>query len=120
MKKVLSYLAFGGVTAGIEFSVFWMLHLSFHIYIASTISFLVGLFASFIFNKFIVFRGLKTITKREVAQFAALGIVNSQLSSLLTTVGAFIFPGLAAKIISMLAIIVWNYIIMNKIIFKGV
>ncbi len=118
MKKILSYLAFGGMTAGIEFSVFLVLHLSLHIYVASTISFLAGLSASFIFNKFIVFRGSKAITKQEVVQFAILGVVNSQLSSLLTTIGAFIFPGFAAKMVSMLAIVVWNYIIMNKIIFK--
>lgn len=118
LLKLLKYGLFGGITAGLEFATFMLLSPWMHIYIASTVSFLVGLVVSFIFNKFIIFKNSKNIDKSEVLQFATLGLVNSQLSSLMTWVTSTILPSIWAKIISMGAIIVWNYLLMNFVIFK--
>ena len=117
-QKLLKYGFFGATTAGIEFIVFLLLSPWAHIYVASTASFLIGLVASFIFNKFIVFRNSKQANKTEVVQFLALGLTNSQLSSVMTWAISTILPSIWAKIISMGAIIVWNYLLMNFVIFK--
>lgn len=118
LRKIIRYGLFGTITAGLEFSVFLVLSPWAHIYVASTVSFLVGLVASFIFNKFVVFRNSKTVERSEVLQFFALGLANSQLSSLMTWGLAFVLPGVVAKIISMGAIVVWNYLLMNFVIFR--
>lgn len=117
-QKLLKYGFFGAITAGIEFVVFLLISQFMHIYAASTISFVVGLSASFIFNKFVVFNNSKQANKTEVMQFLALGLTNSQLSSVMTWAISTILPSIWAKIISMGAIIVWNYLLMNFVIFK--
>lgn len=119
MVRIVKYGFFGATTAGIEFIVFLVLSPFVHIYVASVVSFMVGLVVSFVFNKFVVFKNSKKITRPEVVQFVALGLVNSQLSSLMTWSVSFVLPSPVAKVISMGAIAVWNYLIMNLIIFKN-
>lgn len=118
LDKAIKYIVFGGVTASLEFAIFLLLSPWTHIYVASTASFMVGLVASFIFNKFMVFKNSKDIDKSEVFQFATLGLVNSQLSSLMTWAISMILPGYVAKILSIGAIVVWNFLLMNFVIFK--
>ena len=118
MKKIGKYGIFGVITAGLEFVIFMVLSMWIHIYAASALSFLVGLVTSFVFNKFVVFKNSKKVTRREVVQFFALGLVNSQLSSLITLVAVLVVPRSVAKIISMGTIATWNYVLMNFIIFK--
>lgn len=117
-RKLLKYGFFGATTAGIEFVVFLVLSPWTHVYVASTVSFLVGLVASFMFNKFVVFKNSKQVNKAEVGQFVVLGLVNSQLSSVITWTMSLVIPSFVAKIISMGAIAAWNYILMNFVIFK--
>lgn len=119
MVRIVKYGFFGATTAGIEFIVFLVLSPFVHIYVASVVSFMVGLVVSFVFNKFVVFKNSKKITRPEVVQFVALGLVNSQLSSLMTWSVSFVLPSPVAKVISMGAIAVWSYLIMNLIIFKN-
>ena len=116
--EVVKYIFFGATTAGIEFVVFLVLSPFVHIYVASVISFVVGLVTSFAFNKFIVFKNSKKVVRGEVVQFMTLGLVNSQLSSIMTWGVSFVLPSPAAKVISMGAIAVWNYILMKLVIFK--
>ena len=117
-EKIGKYGIFGVITAGLEFVIFMVLSMWIHIYAASALSFLVGLVTSFVFNKFVVFKNSKKVTRREVVQFFALGLVNSQLSSLITLVAVLVVPRSVAKIISMGTIATWNYVLMNFIIFK--
>lgn len=116
--KLIKYVFFGITTAGLEFGAFLMLLPLTHIYIASTISFLVGLIASFVFNKFAVFKNSKRIHKIEILQFVALGLFNSQFSSLMTTGLTLVVPPVVAKAISIAFIAIWNFLIMNFVIFK--
>ncbi len=117
-RKLLEYGFFGATTAGIEFVVFLVLSPWTHVYVASTVSFLVGLVVSFIFNKFVVFENSKEVNKAEVGQFVVLGLVNSQLSSVITWTVSLVIPNFVAKIISMGVIAVWSYVLMNFVIFK--
>ena len=70
------------------------------------------------FNKFVVFKNSKQVNKAEVGQFVVLGLVNSQLSSVMTWAMSLVIPNFVAKIISMGAIAAWNYLLMNFVIFK--
>lgn len=116
--KLARYGFFGVASAGIEFLVFLLIESMVYIYVASVISFVAGLASSFIFNKFIVFNNSKKISKGEVVQFLLLGLINSQLSSLITLGISFVLPGSVAKLISMGAIAAWNFLLMNFVIFK--
>lgn len=116
-NKILRYIVCGGVSAGLEFLVFAVLYQLTEIYISAFVSFLCGLVASYLLNKYIVFKK-KGTTGVEVTQFVILGLVNSQISSLMTIGLAFVVPAIVAKFISIVLIAVWNFIIMNTIIFK--
>lgn len=117
-RKISKYGLFGVITAGIELGVFIAIEPFSHIYAASLISFLAGLVSSFLFNKFLVFKNTDRATKKEATQFIVLGLVNSQLSSLVTWILAAVVPNHIAKIISMVLIAAWNYLIMNFVIFR--
>jgi len=116
-NKILRYIVCGGVSAGLEFLVFAALYQLTEIYISAFVSFLCGLVASYLLNKYIVFKK-KGTTGVEVTQFVILGLVNSQISSLMTIGLSFVVPAIVAKFISIVLIAVWNFIIMNTIIFK--
>jgi len=120
-RKVITYVFFGGISALIEFLIFLIADVFLCIYLAAFLSFCCGLIASFLFNKLVVFRSR---TKgcldfsNEAARFVILGAINSQISSFMTLGLAEAMPGIIAKIITMVAIAVWNYIIMNRLIFR--
>ena len=118
LYKLIRYGFFGSLSACIELGVFMLLSSHAHVYVASSASFLTGLIFSFVFNKFIVFKNSKKIAKGEVLQFFTLGLVNSQVSSLLTYSLSFVVPKTFAKIITIGLIAGWNYLLMNFIIFK--
>ena len=115
--RVMKYCFFGGCSAAIEFIVFYLFKDFFPIYISSVISFFAGLISSFLFNKYIVFRK-RCINRREIIQFVVLGLVNSQLSSVITLILLFFTPALLAKTGTIVLIATWNYLLMNKIIFN--
>lgn len=116
-SRIIRYGIFGIVSAGIEFLSFLILNAHFSLYVASVGSFMMGLISSFLFNKYVVFRK-SGLTYREVVQFFVLGVTNSQISSLLTIFLAGFVSKTIAKILSIGLIAMWNYLIMNKIIFR--
>lgn len=118
LTRVITYALFGSFSALIELGVFLLLSASVHIYIASSVSFVTGLIFSFIFNKFIVFKNSKKITKGEIIQFTTLGLLNSQISSVVTYGLSFVASKTFAKIVTIALIAGWNYLLMNFIIFK--
>lgn len=121
-SRPIKFIGGGIISATVEFSSFYFLVDFFDLYIASVTSFLLGLVTSFLFNKFIVFKSnasQRGFTK-EVISFGVLGLVNSQLSGFLTISLASLFQEeFVAKIVTMMIIAAWNYIIMGKIIFKN-
>lgn len=119
MTRVIKYGFFGITTAALELASFLLLDQHVHIYIASTTSFFLGLIASFMFNKFFVFRNSRAISRVEVVRFAMLGIFNSQISSVITTGLFLLMPAVFAKAGTILFIAAWNYLIMSRIIFRA-
>lgn len=119
IKRIVKYGFFGLMAAGLEFLVFILIVKVVPVYIASTISFSLGLVASFLSNKYIVFNKSSRISRAEVSQFVLLGVVNSQVSSLITVGLAMVVPASIAKITAMAVIAAWNYVIMGRFIFKS-
>jgi putative flippase GtrA len=121
-KKVIKYIFGGGASAVVEFfSFFCLSKVISTIYLLGFISFSCGLITSFLLNKYIVF-GSKTKHKKEltkqILKFVLLGVVNSQLSPTITVLIYIIFKQLfIAKILTMIIIALWNYVLMNKFIF---
>ena len=123
MQKIIKYGFFGGLTAGIEFLSFAAMKFIFSpednlwIGIISAISFALGLICSFLFNKYFVFQQ-KEKRSKEAVQFLGLGLINLFLSSALTVSLSNFMDPIFAKIITIGMIVVWNFILMNCIIFK--
>ena len=122
MYKILKYIFFGGLSALIEFLSYALLKQfinggDFQIGLISAISFSLGLISSFLFNKFLVFQK-KDKQSKEVFQFICLGLVNLIISSTLTVLLSKIIDPIFAKIVTMALIVVWNFLLMNFVIFK--
>lgn len=117
--KIVRYAILGVLTASVEFIIFLLLIRFLHIYVAATISFLIGLTVSFIFNKFLVFKNSENIMMKETLKFLALGVFNSQISSSITMLLVSFIAPTPAKVLTIAVIAVWNFVIMNKIIFRN-
>lgn len=122
-RQPLTFLVCGGISALVELASFLALKGLFDsIYWPSLISFSLGLVASFLLNKYVVF-GSRAGRKKfasEVAMFIVLGIINSQISAWLTT-GLVSLMGreVVAKIITMAFVATWNYLVMSRLIFRN-
>lgn len=117
-KKIVLFGICGAITASIEFVTFLVLQqFTDAIYIISVISFAVGLLSSYLLNKYIVFKKSEK-SYAEAGQFFALGLINSQISSITTLVLANFMDSVVAKALTIIAIAIWNYTIMNMIIFR--
>lgn len=116
--KVFKFLISGGLAAATEYGSFLLFILALPLVAANALSFMMGLIVSFSLNRSWVF-GSKGNTKKKFAQYFLLALINLTLGSLiilaLVTAG---IPALIAKVVVMLLIATWNYLIFSKIIFK--
>jgi putative flippase GtrA len=116
--KVLKFLISGGLAAATEYGSFLLFTLALPVVAANALSFTMGLIVSFSLNRSWVF-GSKGDTKKKFTQYLLLALINLMLGSLII----FVLVGLGisafvAKIIIMLLIASWNYLIFSKMIFK--
>jgi putative flippase GtrA len=120
--KRARYLIVGGTAFLLEYFLFLAINYATHLLvIANIISFLVGFIFSFLFHLKWTFTGKHRFKLHQ--QFVSYGLlagINLVLSSLVITffVQALYIPPFAAKVISMVLVITWNFIILNRIIFK--
>lgn len=117
--KVIKFLVSGGLAAVTEYVSFLALILIIPVVPANALSFMLGLIVSFSLNRSWVFESRQE-TKKKFMQYSLLAFVNLIIGS------AFIFAltaagvlALVAKVIVMLLIALWNYLIFSKIIFKN-
>lgn len=118
--RIIKYIFFGILTAIIEFLIFVICKSFLALYIASIIASFISIIASFVFNRFFTFsdRGRGNV-HLEASSFFVLGFINSNLSATLVVILSNVFPNNISKLISMAIITIWNYLIMNLIIFKN-
>lgn len=120
-KKIFKFLVSGGSAAVIEYVVFLLIHFNFQgdIIIANGLSFMCGLIVSFSLNKYWVFRS-KQSTHLELIRYMILATINLLIGTFIITFLTSmtgVYPAIS-KLIVMVTIAVWNYILFSKIIFK--
>jgi len=123
-NKKIKYLFVGGSAFLIEYGLFLALNNTLKLLIVANIaSFIVGLTYSFILHQKWTFAGdHRHDAKRQAISYLLLALVNVILTSFII---AFLVDALdvlpfLAKIICMLLVVAWNFLILNKIIFKVV
>lgn len=121
MRRWISFLVTGGAAACIEYSIFTIIVCIYSdiTVLAQAVSFLCGAIVSFLLNKYWVFKSSGRIHRQAFGYFI-LVIVNLALGSILI---AWLTKGLGihsliAKTIVMASVVIWNYFIYQKIIFR--
>lgn len=120
--KRVRYLLIGGSSAFIEFVCFVFLNKILGlIVIANIISFLVGLLYSFLLHRLWTFRGNHKINpKLQFLSYTVLAVMNLIITSnmIFYLNSSLHVPAWIAKLICMVLVVIWNFIILNKLIFK--
>lgn len=122
-KSVYMYLAVGLTAFVVEFVLFSLLfNANFLLLVAQTLSFSTGLAISFLGNRNFTFKaGEYTHSQSsQLWRYISLALFNLVFSNLL--IYALVEPldvqPYIAKVVVMAAIVVWNYLIFSKVIFR--
>lgn len=121
VTRMLRFLLSGGSAAFIEYAVFLSLqYFAVGLIIANSVSFFSGFIVSFVLNRAWVFSSNGAI-KKQLGLYTVLAAVNFLISNgvLWLLVEPLNVPPPIAKIIAMVMIASWNYILFSKIIFKN-
>jgi len=121
-QRLLHYATSGSSAFAIEYSSFLILFYHYHItaVIANTVSFVLGFTTSFILNRLWVF-GQKEQTKQvlhQISLYLVIAFINLAITDIAIhfLVNAHV-PAFIAKIILVIIVACWNFIIFKKIIF---
>lgn len=123
MRQFYRYLIAGLFCAGIEYISFLVTHhsLGWGLVRANTIAYSLAFISSFSFNKFWVFSGRQQLqTQYQFIAYGVLALCNYTLGTvlLLHFTQAWTLPAWLAKGLSMAAIVVWNFLIYKKVIYR--
>ena len=122
-KRVRSYVIVGILSFLFEYGLFSLIYyITSNIIIAQTLSYGISLIANFFGNQKVTFRaknGFDKSISRQLIAFGVLALCNLILTNiliyLLHSVG--IIPAIA-KLIVMASVVLWNFLIFQKFIFK--
>lgn len=124
-KKITSYILIGGLAFATEFTVFLTLYETLpNLLLAQSLSFLAGLLVSFLGNRHITFVSrTETYTlgaTRQLVGYVVLALINLALTNIVIylLIEGVQVPAVAAKVLVMMMVVAWNYLIFNKIIFS--
>jgi putative flippase GtrA len=129
IKRFITYGVVGVLAFASEyFSFIIIIHAlttSYSLLVAQSISFSLGLIVSFTGNRFFSFndasRSYTHNIKRQVGMYLVLAGINLLLSNIVIQllVNVFLITPPISKLIVMSMVVLWNYIIFNKLIFKS-
>lgn len=122
-QQIARYLMVGGSAAALEFVAFLIANKLFdwQLFWAHALGFMLGLIFSFLLNKFFVFQSQQSQqAHRQLLQYSLLALVNLLLGALILYAlrDYANFPAWLAKAASMLSIVLWNFIIFKKVIYR--
>lgn len=125
--SLIKYLLVGGGAFILDFGTFFSLTNLFDmgIYLANLIALMVGFISSYLGNRLLVFSGSRKdaahTTFVQVLMYALLVGINSVLTYIIINFVAndIGYSHEIGKIVSMFFILIWNFIIYKKIIFKS-
>jgi len=117
------YLAIGFTAFAVEYLLFTILiYVGLFLLVAQTLSFCVGLAISFFGNRIVTFKAGEYTHSRtaQLWRYVSLALFNLILSNALiyVLVEPLNIQEFIAKVVVMAAIVVWNYVIFSKIIFR--
>lgn len=127
LNQLIKYFAVGGVAFTVEYVSFLLITSALsnkQIFVAQTVSFCLGLSVSFIGSRIFTFKRDDVsyiYSKRaQFLSYISLAILNLFVTNVLIYVltEQADVPSWLAKIATMLSVVVWNYIVFNKFIFK--
>ncbi|WP_438493125.1 GtrA family protein [Paenibacillus sp. IHBB 3054] len=123
-QEVCSYIIFGILTTVVNISIFYVLSKSgFDFKISTTIAWVISVLFAFITNKKYVFKSTENKPKstlKEFNQFFILRILSYiiDLVSMILLINYISMDVMIAKVITNIIVIVLNYLISKKLIFK--
>ncbi|MEK4239846.1 GtrA family protein [Paenibacillus sp. FSL H7-0714] len=123
-REIFNYIIFGVLTTAVNLSVFYFFsEVGFDFKISTTIAWFLSVLFSFITNRRYVFKSNKSrsnSTFKEFNQFFVLRILSYiiDLVSMILLVNYLSMNILISKVITNLIVIVLNYVISKKVIFK--
>lgn len=118
--KPIKFLISGGTAALVEYLIFLSLSaIGTNLVASNSISFTSGLVVSYVFNRLWVFSSKSNI-KKQFASYVSLALMNFVISNILIWifVNNLLIMSPYAKLMTMVMIAAWNYILFSKIIFK--
>lgn len=129
IKRIITYGAVGVLAFASEYLSFIIiintLATSYSLFVAQTVSFSLGLLVSFNGNRLFAFNDVERTyshnVKRQVGMYLVLAGINLLLSNIIIhlLVNVFLITPSISKLIVMSMVVLWNYIIFNKLIFKS-
>lgn len=124
-KSAIKYLVTGGLAFIGEYGTFLVLFylMEFNAVIANTVGFCIGLIASFSLNRLWTFNGgeHKHSWKKQALVYGILAVFNLLLTNFMINVLVGVStPGYVAKLILMVAVVLWNFIIFKRFIFVNI
>jgi putative flippase GtrA len=121
---LIRFILGGGTTVGFEYLTFYLLYVNvgLNLLVANSLSFVVGLGISFLFNRLWAFKQetYKRRAHHQIALYIILATTNLVLNNAI--VDGLQYVGIdprIGKIIAILLIAVWNFVIYRKIIFAA-
>lgn len=117
------YLSIGGSSALLEYSCFLLLvdGVKLGVIAANIISFLLGLIYTFLLHHHWTFKGQHAHTaSKQFTAYATLALINVLATSFIISLQVHdlhVAPFIA-KLVCMALVAAWNYLLLNKIIFK--
>ncbi len=122
-SRKFTFYVFIGIGAFVtEYASFFVvMSLTDSLLVAQTISFLLGLAVSFTGNRNLTFNTDQDYTHSRTSQlwrYVLLALFNLLLSNVLIHIVAMYTEPLVAKLVVMISVMLWNFVIFNKIIFR--
>jgi putative flippase GtrA len=117
------YLIAGGFSAALEWGTFLLLYYvwNWSVVWANTISFSIVLLINFILTKFWVFPGRhRHSTSLQAVMYLGLALFNVAVSNIIVANLSQLVPAGLAKLMTMAAVVSWNFVLMRLRIFGTV
>jgi putative flippase GtrA len=119
-EQKVRYLFLGGSSFVAEYLLFvGLAYAGASVFAANSLSFLVGMVISFVLHRHWSFRGDHQFgKKRQAAGYISLALINLVLTNIVIGILVLVMPSVAAKMVTMIAMVSWNYLILDKLIFR--
>jgi len=124
-NRIVRFLLGGSVTVVCEYVVFYVLYVLFHwnLLVANSLSFGVGLGISFLFNRLWAFKqdNFRRKVHHQLLMYIALAATNLVFNNLIVAgLKDFGLDPRIGKIVAIVAIAVWNFLLYKSLIFNSI